>query len=162
MEQAEQAVGADDRLQTEMAAWVGDRRPDGLGIPDANIPAELPPTTIAERDFGASGTLAAGRRHDTGATYAILYGPGDEPADWLRAGEALSALWVAATEHGVGVLPQSTPVEVPFARHELGRMLGSVGFPYLVLRIGHLDPDRAGPAHTPRLPVDQVVDIADD
>ena len=124
------------------------------------MPEERPLTTVAERDFGTTGTLAAGSGHDTAATYAVLYGSGDEPADWLRAGEALNALWLEATEHAVSLLPLSSPVEVPFTRHELRRLLGDLGDPYLVVRLGALDPAHAGPAHTPRLPTEQVIEVA--
>jgi hypothetical protein len=91
----------------------------------------------------------------------VLYGSGDEPADWLRAGEALNALWIAATEHGVSLLPLSSPLEVPYTRHELRRLLGGIGNPYLVVRLGTLDAAHAGPAHTPRLPTDQVIEVID-
>ncbi|WP_327002155.1 nitroreductase [Dactylosporangium sp. NBC_01737] len=161
VEHAGDAERHDERMQAETAAWVGGDRPAGTGLPDAVIPVELPLTTVAERDFGVSGTLRAGAGHDTAAAYAVLYGDGDEPADWLRAGEALSEVWLTATEHGAAVLPLSSPVELDFTRQALRRMLGEVGYPYLVLRLGINDPDHAGPAHTPRLPVEQVIDIED-
>ena len=161
VEQAEKMQSADERLGTETAAWVGGDRPQGTGIPDLSLPRELPLTTVAERDFGTAGSLDPGPGHDTAATYAVLYGPGDEPRDWLCAGEALNALWLAATEHGVNLLPLSSPVEVPFTRHELRRLLGDVGNPYLVVRLGIHDPAHAGPAHTPRLPTDQVIEVTD-
>jgi nitroreductase len=161
MEHAEKAERADERLQAETAGWVGDERPDGAGVPTNVIPEELPQTTVAERDFGTPGSLPAGPGHDSAATYAVLYGSGDEPVDWLRAGEALSAIWVTATEHGAGVLPLSSTVEVSFTRRELGRLLGEVGHPFLVLRIGMLDPQHAAPPRTPRLPVDQVIEVRD-
>jgi nitroreductase len=161
IEHAQKAENADERLQAETATWVGGDRTDGTGVPGANLPEELPLTTVAERDFGTAGTLAAGTGHDTAATYAVLYGPGDGPADWLRAGEALSALWLAATEHDVGLLPLSGPTEVPFTRHELHRMLDDVGFPYLVVRLGTFDPSHSGPQRTPRLPTEQVIEVRD-
>ena len=161
VEHAQKVATSDERLQAETAAWTGGDRMAGTGIPGTNLPAEPPLTTVAERDFGATGTLAAGSGHDTTATYAVLYGPGDDPADWLRAGEALSALWLAASEHGASVLPLSTPTEVPFTRHELRRILGDLGFPYLALRLGILDPSHSGPPHTPRLPTEQVIEVVD-
>jgi nitroreductase len=161
VERAEKAQSADERLRSETAAWVGGDRAEGTGIPGPSLPRELPPTTVAERDFGTTGSLAAGPGHDTAATYAVLYGPGDDPADWLRAGEALDAVWLAAGENGVDVLPLSSPVEVPFTRHELRRLLGDVGNPYLVVRLGTRDPAHAGPAHPPRLPAAQVIEVID-
>jgi nitroreductase len=161
VEHAQKAESADERLQAETATWAGGERTEGTGVPGANLPDELPPTTVAERDFGTPGTLAAGTGHDTAATYGVLYGPGDDPADWLRAGEALSALWLAATERGVGLLPLSSPTEVPFTRHELGGMLGDIGFPYLVVRLGMFDSAHSGPQRTPRLPTSQVIEVQD-
>ena len=161
VEHAEKAQGSDERLQRDMADWIGGDRPGGTGIPDANLPQEQPATTVAERDFGASGTLEAGEGHDGAATYGVLYGAGDEPADWLCAGEALSALWLAAIGHGVTLLPVSSPAEVPFTRQELQRLLGGVGFPYLALRLGTAGPAGPEPAATPRLAGDQVIEFAD-
>ncbi|MFD0522877.1 nitroreductase [Paractinoplanes durhamensis] len=86
VERAQKTETSDERLQQETAAWVGGERSDGTGIPDANLPAGLPLTTVAERDFGRTGTLAAGEGHDTAATYAVLYGTGDERHEWLQAG----------------------------------------------------------------------------
>ena len=161
MERAQEAQTADEGLRDEMSAWVGGDRASGTGVPDAAIPENPPLTTVAERDFGVAGTLAAGAGHDTAATYAVLYGPDDAPADWLRAGEALSGLWLTATERGINVLPQSSPVEVEFTRAELLRLLSGVGLPYLVVRLGTLDPAQPGSARTPRLPVEQVVEVRD-
>jgi len=59
------------------------------------------------------------------------------------------------------VLPLSTPTEVPFTRHELGRILGDIGFPYLALRLGTLDPAHSGPPHTPRLSIEQMIEVVD-
>jgi nitroreductase len=161
IEHAGDAQRHDVRMIAETATWVGGDRPAGTGLPDAVIPAELPLTTVAERDFGVSGTLRTGAGHDNAAAYAVLYGDSDEPADWLRAGEALSEIWLAAIHRGAAVLPLSSPVELDFTRQALRRMLGEVGYPYLVLRLGTSDPDHAGPAHTPRLPVEQVIEIVD-
>lgn len=159
VEQAQKAGAADTERQREITSWVGGDRPDRTGIPDTSLPTELPSTTVAERDFGTAGTFDAGPGHDTAATYAVLYGSGDEPSDWLRCGEALNALWLAATERGAALLPISAPVEQPFTRHALRRLLGDIGFPYLVVRLGTIESAESGPGRTPRLPIDQIVEI---
>jgi nitroreductase len=161
IEHAGEAEQRDESMRAETLAWVGGDRPEGTGLPDAVVPAELPLTTVAERDFGVAGTLQPGGGHDSAAAYAVLYGDGDEPRDWLRAGEALSELWLSATEHGAGVLPLSSPIELDFTRQALRRMLGNTGYPHLVLRLGLTDPEHAGPPHTPRLPPEQVIEITD-
>lgn len=159
IEHSGEAQRQDERMRAENAEWIGGTRPAGTGVPDAVIPTELPLTTVAERDFGVSGTLEAGGGHDTAAAYAVLYGDGDEPADWLRAGEALSEVWLTATDNGAALMPLSSPIELGFTRQAVRRMLGEVGYPYLVVRLGITDPEHAGPPHTPRLPAEQVIEI---
>jgi nitroreductase len=151
----------DPRQEAELAEWIGGDRPAGTGVPDSAIPTDVPSATVAERDFGRSGRLVAGQSHDRAAVYALLYGDSDEPVDWLRGGEALSAAWLAATEAGLTLLPFSAPIEVPTTRQALRRTLSGVGFPYLAMRIGSTDPEHAGPPHTPRLGVDQVVEVVE-
>lgn len=161
VDQAQKAQDTDERLRAETAIWVGGDRPDGSGIPASALPEELPLTTVAERDFQTRGTLAAGEGHDQGATYAVLYGTGDDQADWLRGGEALSRLWLAAAEQAVNLLPLSGPVEIASSRAALRQMLGGLGYPLLAVRLGNLDPAHSAPPTTPRLPSDQVIEIAD-
>lgn len=149
----------DPQLREELAYWTG-RAGTGTGLPPEVLPEQAPQTTVPARDFGRAGTLPIGPGHDRAAVYALLFGDEDEPDSWLRAGEALSAAWLTATRLGVSVVPLSGVVEVPGTRQTLRRLLAGLGFPYLVLRLGVADPAHAGPAHTPRLAVAQVVDTS--
>jgi len=155
---AQRTEAAEPAWQAELAYWTGGTRPAGTGVPDSAIPDQPPQTTVPGRDFGHPGTLPVSAEHDVAATFAILYGEQDGPLDWLRAGEALSAAWLAATERGISVLPLSATVEVTTTRLTLRRLLAGLGEPYLVLRLGRADPDHAGPPHTPRLPADQIIE----
>jgi nitroreductase len=154
---AQRTETADPAWQAEVSAWTGGTRPEGAGVPDAAIPDRPTRTTVPGRDFGHPGELSTGTGHDLAATFAILYGERDAPVDWLRAGQALSAAWLTATELGVTLLPLSAAVEVPATRPVLRRLLSGPGQPYLVLRLGIADP-AAGPLHTPRLPAGQTVE----
>jgi nitroreductase len=148
---------AESEWQAELAYWTGGTRPGGTGIPDAAIPDEAPQTTVPGRDFGHRGELPISAEHDKAATFAILYGNSDAVSDWLRAGEALSAGWLTATERGVSVMPISAPVEVVGTRVLLRRLLANLHQPYLVLRFGTVDPADASPPHAPRLPANQTI-----
>jgi len=149
---------ADAAWLIELAYWTGGTRPTRSGIPDAVIPDHAPQTTVPGRDFGHQGELPVTIAHDQSAAFAILYGRGDAAVDWLRAGEALSAGWLTATELGVSVLPLSATVEIAATRQAMRALLASRGRPYLVLRLGTTDPDGPRPPHTPRLPADQIID----
>jgi nitroreductase len=158
MERAMRAEDTDDRQRAELARWVGGVRPDGTGVPGTAIPTDPPQTTVPGRDFGIAGTLAPGTGHDESAVYAVLYGTGDTSIDWLRAGEALSAAWLDAVDHGLTLTPVSAPAEIASTRLLLQRLVSDVGHPYLVFRLG-VAPADAPPPHTPRLPVDATVDV---
>ncbi|BEL07296.1 nitroreductase family protein [Actinoplanes sichuanensis] len=88
---------------------------------------------------------------DIGARYLVLHGPGDTPTDWLRAGEALSALLLTATVHGIACSPMSEAVEAPWPRGLLATLIGEPCHPYLVIRCGYPTHDEPPPA-TPRRP----------
>lgn len=158
VERAEEMEVLDPAYRAELAAWVGGTRPEGTGVPDSALPDHFDPSGVRDRDFGLGrpGTLPVGGAvHDAGATYAVLHGDGDQPLNLLRAGEALSAVWLAAVAAGLALVPLTAVVEVAFTRELLRRMAGA--FPYAVMKIGVPDPDHPGPPHTPRLSGTAVV-----
>ncbi len=157
-DQAQRAENADITWQTEVNYWTGGTRPLGSGIPDTAIPDQATQTTVPGRDFGHHGDLSISTAHENAATFAILYGAEDGEVDWLRAGEALSAAWLTATELGLSVLPLSATIEVAVTRERIRHLLSGLGYPYLVLRLTTGDPAGTAAPHTPRLPADQVIE----
>ncbi|MEV4538758.1 nitroreductase [Asanoa sp. NPDC049518] len=154
-------IEADDpRIRSELAYWTSRSAPEGTGLPPDVLLARSPRTTVPARDFGTRGTLPVGPGHDRHARYALLYGDDDEPASWVRAGEALCAVWLAAVDKGVSLVPLSGAIEVTTTREALRRMLAGMGRPYLVMRLGVADPAPAGPPPTPRMPASQTVDLS--
>ncbi|BCJ75206.1 NAD(P)H nitroreductase [Catellatospora sp. IY07-71] len=147
---------ADPDQRAEMDYWVGGTRPTRTGVPSDAVPQSAPQTDVPGRDFGRPGTLDAGHGHARSAVYGLLFTSGDQPGDWLRAGEALSACWLKATDLGVAVLPLSSVVEVPATREIVHRMLAGAGYPMLVLRFGLADQDQAPVPGTPRLPAERT------
>jgi nitroreductase len=171
--EAQRVENRDPDFVEELAYWVGGTNTpsvtsasaagggETLGLPADVIPSAQPRSTVPGRDFGHGGTLPIGESparggHDRAASYAVLYTDEDQPEAWLRAGEALSAVWLAATERGLSVLPLSAAVEVDATRATLRRLLSYLGEPMLVLRVGIPEP---GPVpHTARLNPDQIID----
>lgn len=153
--------GGNEALRAELEYWVGGPRPAGAGVPDTVIPTRPPASPVPQRDLGHAGALPVGPGADKEATYSVIFGEQDAPRSWLRAGEALSAAWLTAGEHGVSVLPFTAPMEVPATRTILRRLLAGLGHPYLVLRLGLADPEHPGPPATPRLSPAQTVEIVD-
>jgi nitroreductase len=158
---ADAIEAADASQRLELAYWVGGERAAGTGMGPEVIPADMPSGAVPGRDFVRTGTLPARGESEGAATYLMLFGSGDEPVDWLQAGEALSAAWLTATGLGLSVLPFSSVIEVAVARESLRQsVLAGLGEPYLVVRLGNPDPEHGLTARTPRLPAEQTVSFA--
>jgi nitroreductase len=74
---------------------------------------------------------------DDAAELLVIVTPHDDPLDWLHAGEATSAVLLAATGLGLATTPLSQPLEVEATRHALRwDVLRVPEHPQLVVRVG--------------------------
>jgi nitroreductase len=153
-----------DAVQVE-GAWLSILKPDQVA--ELSTAANVAVGTMAdEHPWRAElaywtdhpDTLTVSAAGDRAARFAILYGRSDESRDWLRAGEALSAAWLTATERGISVLPMSAPVEVTVTRESMRRILAYLSHPFLVLRLGTVDPAEPDASYGTRRPAEQTVE----
>lgn len=148
---------ADPRYREELIRWTNRPQWSGDGIAAGSaVAAARRRVPVRELSLGPERRMGSGPGSDRGACYAILSGDADEPADWLRAGEAMSAVLLAATAAGISAAPTSDVVEVGGTREQLRRLLSGLGHPYLVLRFGFAAPGAV--PETPRRDVAEVVD----
>jgi hypothetical protein len=143
----------------ELDAWGGAHRPPGAGIPDTDIPAVYAHTSVPAPDLGHVGSLPVNDRHDDAAIYAILVGPDDRSAAWIRAGQALDAMWLCATERRIAVLPLAAAVEELATRQSLHGTLAGRGYAHLAVRLGIADPDQPGTPRTDRMPASATIKV---
>ena len=109
------------------------RRGPSAVLPNPTPPPRSPPRPVSAR--GSSPTRPPSSRPSDGVI--LLCGYDDGPADWLRTGEALSALWLRATLDGLSVVPLSQVVEVDETRAALQHeVLGGLAVPHLLVRLG--------------------------
>jgi hypothetical protein len=57
--------------------------------------------------------LRRGERLEPYPTFVVLSTDADTAEHWLRAGQALQRVLLAATVHGLAATPMSQPLEVP-------------------------------------------------
>lgn len=151
---------ADPAYRAELMLWTNRSAENGDGVPPSTAVRQRP-RRVPVRDYalGAEPGLDAGEGHDRGATYAILFGAQDEPAAWLRAGEALSAVLLTAVVEGLSSAPLSDAIEQAWPRRLLRDLLAGIGEPYLVVRLGlGADPDDLPPV--PRRDPADVIQVA--
>lgn len=161
VDRAQRGLLSDAETRDELTWWTSGRDLDADGIPDSVIPDRAPLTTVPGRDFGHAGSLPISEEHDQSATYAILSGAEDDPHAWLNAGQALSAMWLVATEWMMALLPLSSPIEMLPARQLVRDIIAGIGYPYMAVRLGLPDTTTAPIVRTPRRPASQTV-IVDD
>ncbi|HET6531690.1 MAG TPA: nitroreductase family protein [Actinoplanes sp.] len=152
------AEHADPAYRQSLAEWTHRPAGSGDGVP-ASTSVEPGPRRVPVRDFtaGEDAGLPTGPGDDRGATYAVLHGAAETPGNWLRAGEALSAVLLTAVAEGLATSPMSDVLEVAEARTLVQGLLPH-GRPYLVLRLGYPAESEAPPA-TPRRRGDTVIDF---
>lgn len=140
--EGDRAQFANPAFRRELAAWVHSRRStsrDGMsgaafGMPD--ILSAAGGLVIRTFDMG-NRQAAADEAIATGSpALLVLATPQDEPADWLRAGLALSAILLAATAVGWTSAYLNQPVETEHLRPRLRDAAGVSGHPQLLLRLG--------------------------
>ena len=126
------------------------------GVPEYAFGPRRRDGKAPQRDF-------AGRRPvaDRGATtfertphLALLSTPGDTPADWLRAGQALERVLLEATLADLATSLTSHPLETSDLRPLVRDPVAGKGHVQMVLRLGY---GPRGPA-TPRRPVRDVLE----
>ena len=157
----EQALTPD--MAQETAEWTGRSRGAREGVPAANVPAE-PAGVVPVRHFagGEQPQSLLGRYESDGTALALLSTPGDGAVDQLRAGEALSAVLLAATRFGLATDPISQPLEVAATRTPLqSAVLGGAAAPQVLLRLGWAPMSTIPVPQTGRRPLADTIDSLD-
>lgn len=148
----------DPMYQAEVAEWVRHRPDATQGIPVSTVPqARNGGFDMAGRRF-SPGTLEMPASASDGATLYVLSTGVDNRLSWLRTGEALSALLLAAAKAKLASCTLSQVSEVPAVRDLARRVaLGGTGEPHLVVRVGWpVTVEFPGPP-VARRPVDEVI-----
>jgi nitroreductase len=141
----------------ELRMW-SDRLPGCHdGVPAANVAAapigtlELSPLRRFPRSGLPQPPQQPGHGADNDAAVLLVATPGDDEFDRLRAGEATSAVLLAATRLGLATTPLSQALETPAAREHLQRdVLRVPEQPQLVIRVGWPATGAAEIPSTPR------------
>lgn len=152
------AIQRDNRAAVlEQEAWLGRGAVDGIpvaALEDSGVVADA----YAHRFETAPGDLDDDVHGSDGLV--VLFAPHDDPTSWLTAGEGLSALWLAATQGGLSVVPLSQVIEVAQTRAAFrAEVLGGLAEPLVLARVGWQAMNRTPLARTPRRPLDEVLTL---
>ncbi len=161
IDRADRAERQDGERQEELAAWsrpAGSGAGDGIPADNVGVGALGPQMRFPTRDFDVTGT---GPRTPDPAMdaplLAMLWTIGDEPVDWVAAGQALQMVLLRACSDDVHASFVNQPLEAPDSRAQVAAAIGVNGSPQMLIRLGW----GVGALATPRRPVDEVIDLVD-
>ncbi|MFD8725893.1 Acg family FMN-binding oxidoreductase [Streptomyces sp. NPDC059629] len=109
-------------------------------------------TLLAGRDYlglARRYLLPSRRRHHGTGTVAVLSTPRDDRHDWLRSGQTLQRVLLAAAARGVMAAFHTQPPEPPVLRAQLRHRLTAGNFPQTLLRLGHPAQTWTAPRRSP-------------
>ncbi|MCX9192894.1 hypothetical protein C3Y87_16020 [Carbonactinospora thermoautotrophica] len=135
---AQERYRADPALRAELARWVGGTRGREYGIPAFELGPRSGDPLAPVRDFDPSGGIPRGEadfeREPNLALLSTFY---DEPADWLRAGQAMQRVLLLATDLGLSTSLLTHPLELADLRQWVRDPSLITGHPQVILRLGY-------------------------
>lgn len=148
----------DQAYQDEMNRWVHDPEVHPMvdGVPVEafpHVPADQPRhTDVPLRDFevGVTGRQLIARDVDEQPLIAVIFTDADRAVDHLRSGQAMMRLMIEAQLRGLSTCVLSQAVDFAAFRTRVQGLMGWIGFPQIMLRVGYPGAPVAELVRTPR------------
>jgi len=140
--------------RVELCRWIGTDGDDG--VPAAALGSQPDRDPAPVRDFGYASpvTPRPSGSYEPVPHLTVLATAHDEPADWLRAGQALQRTLLTATVHGVVASFLYQPMELHDMRPPQDGWWPWPECPQIIIRFGYGPPG----AETPRRRVEDILD----
>jgi hypothetical protein len=139
-QEADALQNGNPAYRAELRAWTSDDPQRRDGVPAMAVPHTDDDSgdDIPIRDFDTTGMgWLPTRTQSTMSQCLLLLGTAsDDPASWLRAGEALERIWLYATLHNYVASPLTQVIEDPRTRQQLRSELSLAMYPHMLLRVG--------------------------
>ena len=152
--EADAVLWSNRSWRREQASWMHPRRV-GQGIAIPGLSASLAQAVVRTFDLG-NGVAARDRNLVDGSPLLAVIGTdGDTVEHWLLAGQALQRVLLSGCIDGLQASYLNQPIVVPSLRTRLQTLIGTAGFPQVLLRLGY-------PVHqtsaSARRPLQEVID----
>jgi nitroreductase len=163
---ADQIQQHDEALRAEMGRWIHDpevhSEPEGVSVEAFPHLSEDEPRRIDVplRDFeeGVTGRQLIERDVIEKPLIAVVLTEFDNAGDHLSAGHSMMRLMLRAELLGLSTCPLSQAVDFAAFRTRVQGMMNWVGYPQMMLRVGHPMAPKSQLVVTPRRPVSAVLE----
>ena len=154
---AEHELAEDFDHRVELARWIGTDGDDGVPAAALGSRPDRSPAPVRDLGRASPATALPTASYEVRPQLAVLATARDDPADWLRAGQALQRVLLIATISGVAASFLYQPIEL----HDMRQSTDWWPWPecpQIILRLGY-GPFNVG---SPRRRVDDILDRAGD
>ena len=149
------ALRLDIARAKEEARWApgpASRRLDGVPPTAYSAGSERTEPFFRSRDYAHGHGWGLPHKQDDPAVRSagvvgVLNTAADQPADWIRAGQALQRVLLVASSWDVSAAMHSQPLEIPLLREFMRTCLCDRAYPQMVLRFGTTDETAASMRH---------------
>ncbi len=135
--QAGRELAASAAHQHEIARWIGTSGQDGIPAEALPFRSRTKPSPVRDIDFLGVGVDAEYMTYERHPQLAVLTTEGDEPADWLRAGQALEHVLLTATRYNLSASFLYQVIELDDMRQAEPRCWPWQEHVQMVLRLGY-------------------------
>jgi len=154
------AVRHDDQMYQEELHWWAGHPDTPEGVPPAALvsDAEFARVDVGRAFPSAPHSMRRATLTDH-ARLAVISSYGDAPSQWLRAGEALSAVLLECTATGLASCALTHLTELPTGRRTVASLLPHSTVAQVIIRIGMAPDNEPPPAPTPRRPLVDILEL---
>ncbi len=155
-----EAAFADKAFSKELGDWIKPslkKYKDGMPGYNLGMPFVVSlfmPWVIAHLPVGPQQRKMNKPLLESSSALLLLSTAGDTQEEWLRAGQALTEVWVAAEQQGVKAGVLAAPIELPAFRSRVSSEFGLNGLPQAFARMGY---SAKVPVPTPRLAFNEIL-----
>jgi hypothetical protein len=143
-QQADGVQNSSPAYRAELRHWTTRAAATGDGVPSTVVPhtdgGAQDDVPLRDFDTQGEGALPARTRSTVDQTLVLLATRNDDPAAWLRSGEALQRVLLELTRLEWVASPLTQAIEVPVTRTQLRAALTWNAHPQMLLRIGRAEP----------------------
>ncbi len=158
---ADQKLAANYEHRVELGQWIGTSGDDGVPSSALGSRPDRVPAPVRDLGYAAPAVGRPSASFEQRPQLAVLSTARDEPADWLRAGQALQRVLLAATRNGVATSFLYQPIELRDIERPDRDWWPWPECPQSIIRFGYGPPGVESPRREVAAVVDQPVAAGD-
>ncbi len=141
--EADRRQASNPSFRRELAAWIHSNRSTSRdGIPGTafgfgDLLSLAGPFVVRTFNWGEGQAARDQQLAEGSPVLLVVTTPGDEPLDWLRAGQALDRVLLQAQAYDLHASYLNQPIEVPVLRPRVAKLVNTDEHPQLILRMGY-------------------------